>query len=51
VSRLISRLGHDLVARSPARIEELLIPAGFRVPQQVFQSTIYRAWISRRISS
>ena len=47
---LVSRFGHDLVARSPARIEQLLISAGFTFPQQVFQSTIYRAWVSGRTS-
>lgn len=48
---LVSRFGQDLLPRPPARIEELLSSAGFRFPQQVFQSTIYRAWISQRTAS
>ena len=43
---LIARFGKDLVARTHAGVEELLASAGFRSPLQVFQSTIYRAWIS-----
>ena len=48
---LISRFGRDLRARSPAHIEELLSGAGFCSPLLVFQSTMYRAWISRLVLS
>lgn len=44
---LIARFSKDLVPRTPAGVEELLSSAGFRWPLQVFQSTIYRAWISQ----
>lgn len=48
---LIARFGNDLLPRTPAGVERLLASAGFRFPLQVFQSTIYRAWISRLRSS
>lgn len=44
---LTARIGTDLLARAPAGVEALLSSAGFRSPLQVFQSTLYRAWISR----
>jgi tRNA (cmo5U34)-methyltransferase len=47
---LLARFGKDLVARSPAGVEALLSSAGFRSPLQVFQSTMYRAWISHLTS-
>ena len=45
---LVKRFGQDLVARSPAIVEKLLANAGFPAPEQVFQSAIYRAWLSQR---
>ena len=45
---MTSRFGQDLMPRSPTHIEEILCKAGFRLPVQVFQSTIYRAWVSQR---
>ncbi len=45
---MVSRFGQDLVPRSPTQIEDILRTAGFRLPMQVFQSTIYRAWVSQR---
>ena len=44
---LITRFGKDLVPRTPTGVEKLLSSAGFGLPSQVFQSTIYRAWISQ----
>lgn len=49
-NELIDRLGKDVVARTPTQIEELLSHAGLENPQQVFQSTIYRAWVTKRAS-
>ena len=43
---LIARFGTDLVPRTQSCVENLLSSAGFQSPMQVFQSTIYRAWIS-----
>lgn len=43
---LIARFGKELAPRTPVGVETLLSSAGFRAPLQVFQSTIYRAWVS-----
>lgn len=50
-ANLIDRFGKDLLARSPVQIEELLSSTGFRSPVQLFQSTMYCAWISHLTSS
>lgn len=48
---LIERFGKELLPRTPTGVEKLLSSAGFRTPLQVFQSTIYRAWVSNLVLS
>lgn len=48
LASLRERFGREIAPRSPDRIRELLHGAGFESALELFQSLLYRAWISQK---